>query len=501
MIDTPSPTLRSVRIDRDFASWRSAARTLLATDVPPDQILWNDQAHTDALPGIADAADRFAPPRRTAPRVPREFIPLARTVACMRDPTRWSLLYRTLWRLTHGEPNLLRITVDDDVLQLTHMEKAVRRDAHKMRAFVRFRKVDTEDGDHYIAFHRPDHYIVKSVAPWFAGRFGTMRWTILTPDDTASFDGHQLLFGPGAAASAAPTDDAIEELWKTYYANIFNPARVKVHAMQAEMPKKHWSTLPETELIPQLLREAPKRVEAMMKKSKASADACESTGSAADFVPHSLDLPVLAKAAAGCRGCDIYCNATQVVFGQGPATASVMFIGEQPGDQEDRAGTPFVGPSGQLLNGALEQVGIDRSEVYVTNAVKHFKFEPRGTRRIHAKPNARETTACRPWLEAEIASVRPKLIVCLGATAAQSLMGRDFRLTVSRGRVIADTRWAPAVIATNHPSALLRMPDPQAREAAYEMFLSDLRLVDQQMNKITREQANESAKHVQVGTA
>jgi len=220
---------------------------------------------------------------------------------------------------------------------------------------------------------------------------------------------------------------------------------------------------------------------------------CPHTGSARDFLPNRLALPVLKEAAKECRGCGLYCHATQVVFGEGPRTAEVMFVGEQPGDQEDRAGRPFVGPSGQVLNEALEQVGIDRGAVFVTNAVKHFKFQSRGKRRIHSKPNARQIAACRPWLEAEIAVVKPKLIVCLGATAAQALLGSEFRVTRERGRVIVGTAWAPAVVATVHPSALLRIPDEAARHAARQAFVEDLRVVRREMDRISRPQANASA--------
>src|SRR5438874_4645461 len=178
-----------------------------------------------------------------------------------------------------------------------------------------------------------------------------------------------------------------------------------------------------------------------MKKS-----ACKTTTSAADFIPDRLELPILAAASKKCRGCELYCNATQTVFGEGPRHATVMFVGEQPGDQEDKAGRPFVGPSGHLLNEALEQAGIPRDQCYVTNAVKHFKFEPRGKRRIHAKPTAREVAACKPWLKAEVECVRPDVMVALGATAAQAIMGPKFRVTQQRGQPIRDTAWAPCVI-------------------------------------------------------
>jgi uracil-DNA glycosylase family protein len=204
---------------------------------------------------------------------------------------------------------------------------------------------------------------------------------------------------------------------------------------------------------------------------------CTTTTSAADFLPEKHDLKSLVRAAAKCRGCSIHCNATQTVFGCGPAHAACMFVGEQPGDQEDLAGKPFVGPSGTLLNDVLEDVGIDRDTVYVTNAVKHFKFEPRGKRRVHKKPSAREIAACRPWLEAEIHAVKPKMIVCLGATAAQSLIGAGFHLTHHRGEPQLETPWAPWLLATVHPSSLLRLPDPQARAEGRAKFAEDLAIV------------------------
>ena len=206
-------------------------------------------------------------------------------------------------------------------------------------------------------------------------------------------------------------------------------------------------------------------------------DACPTTGSAADFLPSKLSFKALSQAARKCQGCSIYCNATQAVFGEGPADASCMFVGEQPGDQEDRAGKPFVGPAGTLLNAALEEAGIPRDEVYVTNAVKHFKWEPRGKRRLHTKPSAREIAACRPWLEAEIKVIQPPIIVCLGATAAQSLLGPSFRLTQHRGELQEHTPWAPWVLATVHPSSLLRIPDHDARVKARAQFVDDLRIV------------------------
>jgi DNA polymerase len=196
-----------------------------------------------------------------------------------------------------------------------------------------------------------------------------------------------------------------------------------------------------------------------------------SSGSAADFIPPRPTLPKLRKASAGCRGCDLWLNATQTVFGEGPPEAEAMFVGEQPGDQEDRVGRPFVGPAGRLFDEALESVGLDRDTVYVTNAVKHFKFVRNELikRRLHKKPNAAQVRACNPWLREELRLVHPKLVVALGSTAAQALLGNRFRVTEHRGEVV-HSEWAGPVIATVHPSSVLRAPDEARAEARLEFF-------------------------------
>jgi uracil-DNA glycosylase family protein len=197
------------------------------------------------------------------------------------------------------------------------------------------------------------------------------------------------------------------------------------------------------------------------------------TGSAAVHLPDRLSLPALREAVQGCRGCDLFRNATQAVFGEGTQRAEVMLVGEQPGDSEDLEGRPFVGPAGRLLDRALEEAGIDRSATYVTNVVKHFKWQARGKRRIHQKPNSTEMAACRPWLDAELEVVRPRVLVCLGATAAQALLGRDFRVSRSRGELV-DSPLAEIVTATVHPSSILRAED---REGEYAAFLADLKQI------------------------
>ena len=199
-----------------------------------------------------------------------------------------------------------------------------------------------------------------------------------------------------------------------------------------------------------------------------------SSKSANLLIPLHPTIPALQKAAKGCQACDLWKRGTQTVFGEGEPDAKVIFVGEQPGDREDREGKPFVGPAGGLLDKALVEAGIDRKRVYVTNAVKHFKWEPRGKRRIHKKPTAAEIAACRPWLDAEIAVLRPKVVVCLGATAAQALLGRDFRVTQHRGEFL-DSPLAPFVMATVHPSSILRAPDDRTRQEEMKSFVSDLK--------------------------
>jgi uracil-DNA glycosylase len=204
--------------------------------------------------------------------------------------------------------------------------------------------------------------------------------------------------------------------------------------------------------------------------------------SAEEFLPERKTLSSLREAAATCRGCSLYRNATQTVFGEGPATAEVVLVGEQPGDQEDRQGRPFVGPAGKMLDRALADAGIDRRKVFITNVVKHFKFQPRGKRRIHKRPAAEEVRACAPWFRSELEVVKPKALVAMGATAAQDLFGRSFRVTKERGKLL-DSDLAPLVTATIHPSAILRAPDEESRREEYDAFVADLRGVARRLGE------------------
>jgi DNA polymerase len=372
--------------------------------------------------------------------------------------------------------------LDADWVAAQQMAQAVRRDMHKMTAFVRFRELDEGDGREpmHVAWFEPEHRIVEATAPFFARRFANMRWAILTPERSVRWDGAALAFGPGARREEAPPADAGEALWLTYYRSIFNPARLKLAMMKREMPRKYWANLPEAALIDPLAAGAAERSLNMVQRDPSDparripvrpqpTPGHEPTPGG--DAPRSL--PALREALDRCRECPIGDHATQAVPGEGLKHARLMFVGEQPGDQEDLQGKPFVGPAGQLLNRALVELGIERRDAYVTNAVKHFKFELRGKRRIHKSPTQREIAACHHWLEDEIALVKPAALVALGATAARSLLGRPVPVTVNRGQ------WLPRpdgleVLVTLHPSALLRV-DPEDREAAFEAFVADLR--------------------------
>lgn len=255
-----------------WAGWRVAARRLLHAAVPPHEVEWRPETEgQEAL----DLAIGELPREGTAPlasdefRVPRAFVELAGSVACHRDPARWGLLYRVLWRLCHGEPRLLEVAVDPDVHRLLRMEKAVRRASHKMKAFVRFRAVEHDGDTHYVAWFEPEHDVLARVTPFFAERFAAMRWSILTPDGCAHWDGRTVRFTASVTRAEAPTADALEALWRTYYASTFNPARVRTRAMRGEMPRRYWKNLPEAELIVPLVQGAAARVREMVEAQHA----------------------------------------------------------------------------------------------------------------------------------------------------------------------------------------------------------------------------------------
>jgi probable DNA metabolism protein len=465
----------------DFEEWRSAARGLLRAGIAPEDVAWCEPGGGAEL--FADAGPSVAPPSGDRPvgTVPPAFVELAPHVLCHSDPERFGLLYRLLWRL-QADRNLLAVSSDADVRRAARMGSAVHRDSHKMKAFVRFKSIVDDSGlERFAAWFEPDHYVLELTAPFFERRFTGMLWAILTPYRAAYWDGETLAFGEGGAKADVPADDAIEADWKTYFASIFNPARLKVSMMKSEMPVKYWRNLPEAELIVPLIRDARQAEQSMIERVASQPPShhlkrLERQAVEPQDRQEILSLADAAAAIEGCRRCPLYEQATQAVFGEGPATADILFVGEQPGDQEDLAGKPFVGPAGQVFDGALAEVGIDRSRVYVTNAVKHFKFEPRGKKRIHQKPNAGEVTACRFWLHLEQKFVAPKVIVALGATAAQSLLGKTATISKLRGAPIT-MEDGTTLFVTNHPSYLLRIPDRQLAAIERQKFEADLALV------------------------
>jgi len=435
----------------DFDGWRDAARSLVLAAVPPDHVVWNSGD------GDLFGDDTPLPQAQGTMSVSRSFVDLARSVVCHSDPERFALLYALLWRMQSAR-DLIHDHADPLVRRCEELAKSVRRDIHKMRAFVRFRELDGR----FVAWFEPDHHIVRTNAGFFVRRFASMHWSILTPDVSIHWDGELLVEGPGAKRGDAPNGDPIEEVWKTYYASTFNPARVKVGAMLKEMPRKYWKNMPETALVPGLLAAAQARESGMIDRS-------------AQSVGHSpVAWDALRGEALGCTRCPLWQPATQTVFGEGPVDAPLMFVGEQPGDQEDLAGRPFVGPAGQMFDRALVEAGIDRSRAYVTNAVKHFKFEQRGKRRIHAKPGSSEIDACRWWINQERDLVRPQVTVALGATAARSLFGRTVTISRERGRA-HELPGGGETWVTVHPSYLLRIDDAAAARDEYLRFVDDLR--------------------------
>ncbi len=451
----------------DFDAWRDAARDLAAVEVPPEEIVWQvGETPTDLFAG-EDNGRPAPPPPAGGFSVPRAFIDLARSAILSSDPERFALLYTLLLRLRR-EPKLMDDRADRLVRRLDELAKHVRRDIHKMRAFLRFREVDDGGTPRYVAWFEPEHHIVRANAAFFVNRFASMRWSILTPEVSLHWDGKALSEGPGASRGDAPEGDPTEEVWKTYYASIFNPARVKIGAMLKEMPRKYWKNMPETALVPQLIAGAQARETQMIDTARAAPQ----TGPGGNSL---IAWEALRDEAAGCTRCPLYKPATQTVFGEGPVDAAMMFVGEQPGDQEDLAGRPFVGPAGQVFDRAMANAEIDCSRVYVTNAVKHFKYEQRGKRRIHAKPGGGEIDACRWWIEQEQMLIRPQVTVALGATAARSLFGRVMTIGRERGRAMTLPDGGTAWI-TVHPSYLLRLPDKAQAEEEFGRFVEDLKM-------------------------
>ena len=385
--------------------------------------------------------------------IPRRFVEMAKHVACHINPLRWQLLYSALWRLKDNR-GLLESSNDDEVNTMLFMQEQVRRDLEKMRTGVRFERIQVEPGrERLIAWHRPDYSIVELAAPYFVERFARAPWSILTPYRSAHWEleSKKLEFSNGVPRFTMPRREELKQLWIAQHNAPVQPARKQPQPAGVESGER------------------------ALQSMFATAQRVQKPAGAKSFVPGSLELPVLDEAVQQCQGCELHQCATQAVFGVGPADAGIMLVGEQPGNDEDIAGKPFVGPAGKLLDRALLEAGIKRDAVYITNAVKHFKFERRGSKRIHRTPQMTEIKACKPWLEAEIRAVKPEIIVCLGATAAKSVLNLQNLLMKHRGQIFSSP-YAEKVIATIHPSAILRVQDPLTSEQLFQTLCRDLRL-------------------------
>lgn len=441
-----------------FEDWRGRARLFLNAEIAPERTEWSARDPAAFFAGTGPA-DRM---RHTSANVPRAFLDLAQDAIQHRSDERFALLYRLVWRLTHGERGLLEAPVDPLVRRIEAMARAVRDDVEAMKARLRFRTIETGLGEWDIAWHAPEHHVLESVVPFFAQSRAERRWSIVTPDRSAHWNRGALRLAPGAPHSAVPTEEALEQHWRRHYTRLFDAAPAG-----AERRATEWAGLPEATLIRPLFRATQAKAREALERPVRDPS-------------HSIrprDLDDLHRDVARCRACPLHQAATQAVMGEGPIEPRIMLVGEQPGDQEDLAGRPFVGPAGQVLDRALAEAGIPRAQVYVTNAVKHFKFTPRGKRRIHQKPELREITACRSWLDHEIALVKPRLIVALGASAARALLGRGVPVTASRGRMFALPSSIP-VSVTIHPSYILRLPDQESSQAEYQRLVADLRAAD-----------------------
>jgi DNA polymerase len=460
--------MRAIVIQDHFAAWRAASLGALAEGLAPETIEWRVEQEAE-LPqeqalfdyGAASGTAEAAP---VAVQVSKELSALLQDAALYRESQRWAFLYKVLWRWQRGDRSAAS-PADVDGAQLHRMAKSVRRARHDMIAYVRFRKqtsAATARTAEYIAWYEPEHDVLAWAAEHFAQRMGRASWLITTPRGAAFWDGRQLHLEQRRALPGdhrCDTPDEAEALWLAYYRSTFNPARLNEAALEQHMPVRFWKGLPEGHLIPAMISEAKSGARRVAQASGVGALGGKTIPVEADMAQPVRDQP---SSLDTCRRCDLWRNATQAVGGSGPSDARIMLIGEQPGDQEDLSGQPFVGPAGQLLETAITRAGLSREQVYLTNAVKHFKWEPRGKRRLHKTPGQREIEACSYWLEQELRAVRPAVIVALGATALTALLRGKVSL---RDHLDAPFRmedgWG---IATYHPSFALRQQSDAERD-------------------------------------
>ena len=474
--------MQTIAIENTYSAWRAAALRMLAANVSPEAIDWRvddlehgaASGHLEPTSGSFDfnanqtgndeAVSALRPVESAAPSL---VVNISKTLAAQlsdaalyRDPRRWAFLYKVMWRWHQGD-RAVASPADVDGARLQHMAKAVRRDKHDMIAYVRFRQCAQHAAGEpeYVAWYEPAHDILAWGAEQFAQRMGRSTWLIATPLGAASWDGVTLHLKYGHAQRSPIAPDAAEALWLAYYRSTFNPARLNESALHQHMPVRYWKGLPEGMLIPSMISEAKSGARRLAQASGIGALDGKAISIEAEAAQPSRSAPGSLDA---CRRCELWQHATQAVEGEGPADARIVLLGEQPGDQEDLSGKPFVGPAGQLLDEAIQRAGLRRSDLYLTNAVKHFKWTPRGKRRLHKTPAQREVQACAVWLEGELQRVRPAVIVTLGATALSALLGEKVSLQGYLGDSFELN--GMRVIPTYHPSFALRRDDVGGRE-------------------------------------
>ncbi|MFP3566325.1 UdgX family uracil-DNA binding protein [Paraburkholderia sp. SIMBA_030] len=483
--------MQRIPIEPSFAAWRRAARALLRQGVEPGQIEWieSDDAAAHGENGISDparqdthalaatgteatsgtsGASNASDTTTTAtafavPAIPRELLTRLKTAGCFRAPDRWALLYRVLWRWTHGERNVLDPDDADSAL-LDQRIQAVERETDDLLALTLFRRRDPSMGPpEFVGWYEPHHDLLARAAARLAPRTGESTWMLTTPHGAAFWNGMLLRIGQPlpdeaahsaqASAANAMTGEAItseptEALWLAYYASAFNAA-------QSSVPLRYWRTPPAGPPLPAQLALA---------RTRLGAQSAPVTVPDAPPVEYSALTPPFREPTgplATCRRCALWRNATHAVAGAGPAHAAIMVVGEQPGEQEDRQGEPFTGPAGQLLDAVLARAGVERAALYLTYAVKHYKWEWLDQQRVHRTPAQREVEACQYWLEEELTRIAPRVVVTLGPTALKALTGPHVNLSEYLGQTIAhDGR---LIVPTYHPSYALRTADARLR--------------------------------------
>ena len=468
------------------AAWKAEVRALAAQGVPPEAVQWSlGEARHDLFARAPASEPSVGGTPSGQPSAGGAPVTLRLTPAAAegleaamqhRDPQRFGLGHaavialsrRQLWWGDRSDPTMARLMA---------MEKTVRRAIHKMHAFVRFRELPpVQTGRRrFAAWFEPEHPVAEAAAPFFARRFGDMDWAIATPTVTLIFDG--ALRVEATRAPPARVADATEDLWRTYFAAIFNPARLNPRMMQSEMPAFYWKNLPEADLIPDLIRNAPAAVAAMHARALSEAPAAYQARAAVARArlapPATGSLAALAEAARACTRCALHGPATQTVWGEGPSDAALMIVGEAPGDLEDLSGRPFQGPAGALLEELLAELGARREALYLTNAVKHVSFRPMGRKRLHQQPGADHLEHCRGWLDHERQLVRPRVILALGTVALRAVSGQTGTVATLRGQMTTLPDGC-GLIASFHPASVLRLKDLARQSAARAALRDDL---------------------------